>query len=96
MSSDALADFFDHFPRLAVAALIAYSMVVTCFAGYKLLISIYSQAKKDHLTKLSSYCEHISDVVAQIAIAEAYHPELIEEFWRYYYGKLILVEDRGA
>ena len=75
---------------MAIAVLILYGVGVT----YKLITSIYFDAKKDYLTKLLCYCESISNIVAGIAVAETYQTELIKEFWKYYYGKLILVEDK--
>jgi hypothetical protein len=94
-----MSEFFEavwkHSPGLAVGLLIIYSLALTCFAIYKLIISIYFDAKKDYLTKLSTYCENISEIVAKIAIAGAYPAILIKQFWEYYYGKLILVEDEA-
>jgi hypothetical protein len=83
----------DQSPKFAIVLLILYSFFLTCFALYKLIASIYFEAKKDYLTKLSSYCESVSDIVARIAIADDYPSNLIKEFWAYYFGKLILVED---
>jgi len=84
---------FDQSPKVAIALLCVYSFLLTCFALYKLIVSIFFEAKKDYLTKLSSYCESVSDIVARIAIADDYPATLIKEFWAYYFGKLILVED---
>jgi hypothetical protein len=83
-------ELYKNFPVVAIAVLLLYGVGVT----YKLFTSIYFDAKKDYLTKLLRYCESISEIVSKIAIAKSYPTELIEEFWKYYYGKLILVENK--
>jgi hypothetical protein len=94
MMAEVFTPLFDKFPTLALVLLILYSFGLTCFTVYKLIYSIYFEAKKDYVAKLSSYCEHISDTVAKIATADAYPKRLISVFWEYYWGKLVLVESR--
>jgi len=81
----------DQWPHFAIALFGAYIIALT----YQQISSIYREAKRDYLTRLVSYCENISEIVARIATAEKYPASLIEDFWAYYHGKLVLVEDEN-
>ena len=83
------------YPRYTIIVLIAYGVGVTLVSAYTFVRSSYLEAKKPYLSAIFTYCEGISDTVARIARSGEYPNKQVEDFWSYYLGKLILVEDKN-
>jgi hypothetical protein len=92
-----MADLWDQlvkkYPRYTIAILLVYALLVSAYTIYSSVRSYYIELKKPYLEDLAEACGNISEIVARISRSEAYPTDKVEDFWSYYWGRLVLFED---
>ena len=92
-----MADLWDQlvkkYPRYTIAILLVYALLVSSYAVYSLVRSSYIELKKPYLENLAEACGNISEIAARISRSEFYPKDKVEDFWSYYWGRLVLFED---
>ena len=94
-----MADLWDQlvqkYPRYTIAILLVYALLVSSYAVYSLVRSSYIELKKPYLENLAEACGNISEIAARISRSESYPANKVEDFWSYYWGRLVLFEDNN-
>ena len=85
----------EKYPKYAIVLLLIYSVLVTGASVVTFFYTNYYEAKKPYLTAVFKYCEDVSDTVGRIPWASQYPTDKVQDFWAYYHGKLVIVEDRN-
>ena len=85
----------EKYPKYTIAILFLYSLLITGTSVVSFFYTSYYEAKKPYLTAVFTYCEEVSDTVARIRSASAFPQKSIDDFWAYYFGKLVIVEDQN-
>ena len=92
-----MADLWDQlvkkYPRYTIAILLVYALLVSAYTIYSSVRSYYIELKKPYLEDLAEACGNISEIVARISRSESYPTDKVEDFWSYYWGRLVLFED---
>jgi hypothetical protein len=90
---DAWKELFKRWPRLSIYGLILYFVFYSLYFAYETYRKNTYDAERPYIENLFSECLATSDVAARIATAVDYPANEIKEFWRKYYGKLVIFED---
>ena len=92
-----MADLWDQpvkkYPRYTIAILLVYALLVSAYTIYSSVRSYYIELKKPYLEDLAEACGNISEIAARISHSESYPTDKVEDFWSYYWGRLVLFED---
>jgi len=81
------------YPRYTIAILLVYALLVSAYTIYSSVRSYYIELKRPYLEDLAEACGNISEIVARISRSESYPTDKVEDFWSYYWGRLVLFED---
>jgi len=92
-----MADLWDQlvktYPRYTIAILLVYALLVSAYTAYSSVRSYYIELKKPYLEDLADACGNISEIAARISRSDSYPAGKVEDFWSYYWGRLVLFED---
>jgi hypothetical protein len=81
------------YPRYTIAILLVYALLVSTYTIYSSVRSYYIELKKPYLEDLAEACGNISEIAARISRSDLYPTDKVEDFWSYYWGRLVLFED---
>jgi hypothetical protein len=94
-----MADLWDllvkKYPRYTIAILLVYALLVSAYTIYSSVRSYYIELKKPYLEDLAEACGNISEIAARISRSDSYPADKVEDFWSYYWGRLVLFEDNN-
>jgi hypothetical protein len=92
-----MADLWDQlikkYPRYTIAILLVYALLVSTYTIYSSVRSYYIELKKPYFEDLAEACANISEIAARISRSKTYQADKVEDFWSYYWGRLVLFED---
>jgi hypothetical protein len=91
-----MADLWDQlvkkYPRYTIAILLVYALLVSAYTVYSSVRYYYIELKSRTL-KTWRRLAATSAKLRRISRSESYPADKVEDFWSYYWGRLVLFEE---